>query len=308
MIERGRGTGVAGWIVVLMLVACGDDGVGGVSVSGSSSGTSTGSADSTGVTSGVPTTGADTSGGMTTTTVDPPTTTTSTSETSTGADTTTGDSTTTPETTESSSGAPVLCGNAAIDDGEACDGDELGGATCESEGFSGGELGCLGDCSFDTQGCTLCGNGVLEPGEGCDDGDTAPGDGCDAACEVEACDPDGVYAVQGPAIAYTCCLGLVTVNINAFTLANDGAQINSSPSNPAAMAGAATTCPDGDFAAQAMIAGGCTETYAVSGSFTDANTWTGEYTLTFTGEQCSCFNGMVGTPCINQVFPVTAKR
>ena len=31
----------------------------------------------------------------------------------------------------------------------------------------------------------VCGNGVVDPGEGCDDGDTQGGDGCSAACVVE---------------------------------------------------------------------------------------------------------------------------
>lgn len=30
-----------------------------------------------------------------------------------------------------------------------------------------------------------CGDGLIDPGEQCDDGDTAGGDGCDAACDVE---------------------------------------------------------------------------------------------------------------------------
>lgn len=30
-----------------------------------------------------------------------------------------------------------------------------------------------------------CGNGLIESGEECDDGDTSPGDGCDASCDVE---------------------------------------------------------------------------------------------------------------------------
>jgi fibro-slime domain-containing protein len=32
----------------------------------------------------------------------------------------------------------------------------------------------------------VCGNGVRQTGEGCDDGNTTPGDGCDASCNVEA--------------------------------------------------------------------------------------------------------------------------
>jgi len=31
----------------------------------------------------------------------------------------------------------------------------------------------------------VCGNGTLENGEQCDDGNTVPGDGCDAACQTE---------------------------------------------------------------------------------------------------------------------------
>ena len=43
------------------------------------------------------------------------------------------------------------------------------------------------------QGCCLvqvvytpsvCGNGILEAGEGCDDGDLDGGDGCSATCQV----------------------------------------------------------------------------------------------------------------------------
>lgn len=32
---------------------------------------------------------------------------------------------------------------------------------------------------------SVCGNNILEAGEGCDDGDTDAGDGCNAACKVE---------------------------------------------------------------------------------------------------------------------------
>jgi hypothetical protein len=45
------------------------------------------------------------------------------------------------------------CGNSLIENGEQCDGDELGGNTCLTQGFSGGELACLSDCELDTSGC-----------------------------------------------------------------------------------------------------------------------------------------------------------
>lgn len=32
---------------------------------------------------------------------------------------------------------------------------------------------------------SICGNGVVGPGETCDDGNTTPGDGCDAVCQLE---------------------------------------------------------------------------------------------------------------------------
>jgi len=300
------------WTAALVLVACGGGDPGGGMASGTSSSSSSTDA-TTGSTTNVPTTGGVTSDATTTT--DPTTgATTTTTTDSTGAATTTDPSTGAPgtttggESTSSSTGVMDTCNDGVLDDGEACDTDDLAGQTCGSQGFDGGTLACSDTCIFDTQGCTVCGDGMLDPGEDCDDGNTDPGDGCDATCQIEACDPDGVYAIQGPAIAYTCCVGLVDVNINAFTLSADGATIASSPSNPVALTGAATTCPDGDFKNMGAIAGSCTETYAVSGMFTDKDTWTGQYTLTFTGNQCDCFNGQLGTPCINQTFPITAKR
>lgn len=313
MIACVRGSGW--WVAALLLAACGDDAVGGTDSAGSSGGTGTSTTGE--ATTNSPTTGDDTTttmgatGGGTTTTTDPTTgepvvstggTTTS------GDDTTTGDGTTTADDTTSGTTAPAsICGDDTIDLDEDCDGDNLGGATCSALGFDGGTLACQG-CAFDTTACAQCGNGVVEADEACDDANQVSGDGCDADCQIEACDPDGVYAVQGPAIAYTCCLGLVTVNITGFTLSNDGATIASSPSNPAPLQGGPTTCPDGDFANMAAIQGGCTEGYSLTGDITDNDTWTGTYKLTFTGDQCSCFNGQLGTPCIDQSFPVTAKR
>jgi len=65
-----------------------------------------------------------------------------------------------------------LCGNGALDDGEDCDGTELGGADCTTVagGFIGGTLACATDCTFDTAQCEVdpCGNGVIEGDEDCD--------------------------------------------------------------------------------------------------------------------------------------------
>jgi len=47
------------------------------------------------------------------------------------------------------------CGDGIVQpaNGESCDGDELGGNTCLTQGFSGGDLACLADCEFDTSDC-----------------------------------------------------------------------------------------------------------------------------------------------------------
>lgn len=56
---------------------------------------------------------------------------------------------------ENSSNCPgdCLCGNGVINAGEECDGANLGGQNCISQGFTGGSLGCS-SCSFNTAGCS----------------------------------------------------------------------------------------------------------------------------------------------------------
>ncbi len=46
----------------------------------------------------------------------------------------------------------AFCGDGSVDEGEACDGDDLGGKTCESEDFDGGEISC-GACALNTESC-----------------------------------------------------------------------------------------------------------------------------------------------------------
>lgn len=50
-----------------------------------------------------------------------------------------------------------------LEAGEECDGDNLGGQTCSSQGFDGGSLSCHANCTFDTGGCYQA-NIVPSPG------------------------------------------------------------------------------------------------------------------------------------------------
>jgi cysteine-rich repeat protein len=66
--------------------------------------------------------------------------------------------------------AATVCGNGRIEGTEECEGMDLDGETCISQGYLGGGLACNADCSFDKTACTddLCGNGVIDVGEDCD--------------------------------------------------------------------------------------------------------------------------------------------
>lgn len=69
---------------------------------------------------------------------------------------------------------PTLCGNNAKDPGEACDGSQLAGATCEALVGKGstGRVSCNAQCSgYDLSACSspvTCGNHALDANEVCD--------------------------------------------------------------------------------------------------------------------------------------------
>jgi hypothetical protein len=59
-------------------------------------------------------------------------------------------------------GGGAVCGNNVKETGEVCDGTDLNGQTCVSQGFSGGTLACSSGCgSFDTSSCTTGGGGTV---------------------------------------------------------------------------------------------------------------------------------------------------
>jgi hypothetical protein len=72
------------------------------------------------------------------------------------------------------------CGDGVRDEGEACDTDELGAQTCQTQGFPGGAIACRADCTLDTSACTVppdCGNQTIDGDEQCD-GPTLGGATC----------------------------------------------------------------------------------------------------------------------------------
>jgi hypothetical protein len=53
----------------------------------------------------------------------------------------------------------AICGNNIKEEGEQCDGSDLGGQTCTSLGYSGGTLSCYSNCTFNTSNCFFAGGG-----------------------------------------------------------------------------------------------------------------------------------------------------
>jgi hypothetical protein len=63
-----------------------------------------------------------------------------------------------------------VCGNDVIEGTEVCDGTDLNGEDCVSQGFDSGSLGCLGDCSgYDTSGCQMASGNIYFVRNGGDD-------------------------------------------------------------------------------------------------------------------------------------------
>lgn len=72
------------------------------------------------------------------------------------------------------------CGDGVLEGEEECDGTHLGGETCGSQGYAGGELACTATCELDLSRCVTppnCGDGVIEGVEECD-GDELGGATC----------------------------------------------------------------------------------------------------------------------------------
>lgn len=102
----------------------------------------------------------------------------------------------------------TYCGDGKRNGPEACEGGDLGGATCQSLGFSGGTLTCSASCTHNTAGCQqiVCGNGQCQQGE---DSCNCPGDCPDDpnSCSPCQCGGDGgnCYCDDSCLIFLDCC-------------------------------------------------------------------------------------------------------
>ncbi|MBU1240744.1 DUF4215 domain-containing protein, partial [Myxococcota bacterium] len=97
------------------------------------------------------------------------------------------------------------CGDGVIDPGEECDGEDLGGDSCASLGYHGGQLLCDDQCQLNLSACETegsCGDGIIQEGfEQCEDGvstDTCNSLGygqgviaCDGNCQWDYSDCTG---------------------------------------------------------------------------------------------------------------------
>lgn len=79
------------------------------------------------------------------------------------------------------------CGNGIVDQGEECDGFDMGGQSCLSLNYDGGQLACFApdtadECTLDESGCRyspFCGDNITDPGEGEEcDGNDLSGETC----------------------------------------------------------------------------------------------------------------------------------
>jgi len=90
----------------------------------------------------------------------------------------------------------ATCGDGVRNGTEACDGQDMAGRICTTEGFGGGNMICRSDCTLDTSGCYKCGDGSVGGNEQCDGanlgGKTCQTEGftsgtlaCTAACQLD---------------------------------------------------------------------------------------------------------------------------
>jgi cysteine-rich repeat protein len=82
-------------------------------------------------------------------------------------------------------GAASYCGDGVVNGAEGCDLGAQNGVTACAYGANSCAI-CDGACQPGAGATRFCGDGVVDPEEACDDGNATAGDGCSAACAIEA--------------------------------------------------------------------------------------------------------------------------
>jgi hypothetical protein len=197
---------------------------------------------------------------------------------------------------------------------DATDEDESNAAQC----VNGISQPCdIGTCAF--AGMRTCANNIWGMCMGsCDAG--VPDAGFDAGVDAgtAACSAIGSYMLNtdGGFPVYSCCeffgTPLVNLEIDTIALATGGTVSRPTPTqpgSPATLTGPAAVCPTGSFVHRRVIPGDCQETYTLTASFVDGNTFVGTYTAEFSGPDCNGGgSGLCGTVCVNQSWNISATR
>jgi cysteine-rich repeat protein len=97
----------------------------------------------------------------------------------------------------------AICGDGIRTGNEECDSPDTSGClNCRLQpGYFCGPDGTDAPCTK-----SVCGNSVVEPGEGCDDGNDIAGDGCGPTCQLEP----SISGWPNPVVAVTCGDGIKT--------------------------------------------------------------------------------------------------
>jgi hypothetical protein len=124
----------------------------------------------------------------------------------------------------------------------------------------------------------------------------------DAAGDPMSLAVNGNYSTAP--VQYSCAIGLVSVDLTAFTFADDGQTLtvtsndSGAPAQPCVMTGPSAEAT-GNINVTCTLPGGCDEIYTLTGMYTDGDNWSGSLTMDFVG---SCLN------CTNQVVAVSGSR
>ena len=95
---------------------------------------------------------------------------------------------------------------------EQCDGTDLGGKSCQTQGYVSGTLKCTASCTFDSTDCSVCNNnGVCQPRMG----ETV--DNCKGDCILS---PVGVALYTNPGAIDVAVGGTVTLDIDVSSITN----------------------------------------------------------------------------------------